>query len=229
MILSGIVGLDAAVGQSAQSLCLGRAAGHARLRRDRLLRRLSEGDEADAMPAFRQAAARARIRDRGVARLLCAHRSSAGRRSRPRWPFPFFKDLRAQSRLVLRRLRRLRHRRRRQCGEPHRRARRPGHRAGDDRGGDLRPDRLSRRQRGVRRLSADPFRAGHRRACGALRRGDRRGPRLPLVQRAAGRDLHGRHRLAGARRRCSARSRSPPSTRSCWPSSAACSCSRRCR
>ena len=39
-------------------------------------------------------------------------------------------------------------------------------------------------------------------------------------------DLHGRHRLAGARRRCSAPSRSRPSTRSCSPSSAACSCSR---
>jgi hypothetical protein len=52
---------------------------------------------------------------------------------------------------------------------------------------------------------------------------------FPLVQRAARGDLHGRHRFAGARRRCSARSRSPPSTRSCWRSSAACSCSKRCR
>ncbi len=56
----------------------------------------------------------------------------------------------------------------------------------------------------------------HRRARGAARRDDRRRPRLPVVQRAASHDLHGRHRLAGHRRRCSARSRSPPSTRSCW-------------
>ena len=48
MILSGRGGLDAAVGQSAQSLCLDRAGGDARLRLRRLLRRLSEGDEAVA-------------------------------------------------------------------------------------------------------------------------------------------------------------------------------------
>ena len=62
--------------------------------------------------------------------------------------------------------------------------------------------------------------------CGAVHR---RRPRLPLVQRAAGGDLHGRHRVAGARRHARRRSRSRPSTRSCSPSSAACSCSRRCR
>ena len=62
-----------------------------------------------------------------------------------------------------------------------------------------------------------------------LRRRGRRGPGLSLVQRAAGLDLHGRHRLAGARRHCSARSRSRPSTRSCWRSSAGCSCSKRSR
>ena len=48
--------------------------------------------------------------------------------------FPFFKECWSAARLVLRRVRRLRHRRRRQCGEPHRRARRARHRAGDDRG-----------------------------------------------------------------------------------------------
>ena len=47
MILSGLVVVDAAVGQSAQSLCLDRAGGDARLRLRRLLRRLSEGDQAD--------------------------------------------------------------------------------------------------------------------------------------------------------------------------------------
>ena len=57
-----------------------------------------------------------------------------------------------------------RDRRRRQRRQPHRRPRRPGHRAGDDRGGDLRPHRLSDRQRQLRALPADPLRAGRRRA-----------------------------------------------------------------
>ena len=84
-------------------------------------------------------------------------------RARPADPFatslvfPFFKDVVHQLRLVLRAVRRLHHRRRRQRGEPDRRARRARHRAGDDRGGELRHHRLSRRQRGVLRLSADPL------------------------------------------------------------------------
>ena len=49
-------------------------------------------------------------------------------------------------------------------------------------------------------LPADPLRAGHRRARRHLRRADRGGPRLPVVQCAARHDLHGRHGLAGARR-----------------------------
>jgi hypothetical protein len=49
-------------------------------------------------------------------------------------------------------------------------------------------------------LPADQLRAGHRRTRRALRRGARGGARLPLVQRAAGLDLHGRHRFAGAGR-----------------------------
>ena len=76
-------------------------------------------------------------------------------------------------------------------------------------------DRLSRRQRGLRRLSADPFRAGHRRARGAAAArcsapasassgSTRRRPRSSWATPA-------RSRSAG----CSARSRSPPSTRSC--------------
>ena len=47
----------------------------------------------------------------------------------------------------------------------------PGH----DRGGELRHDRLSRRQRGVLRLSADQLCRRHRRTRGAVRRGARRG------------------------------------------------------
>ena len=52
---------------------------------------------------------------------------------------------------------------------------------------------------------------------------DRRRDRLPLVQRVPGRDVHGRHRLDGARRARSRRSRSSPRRRSCSSSSAACS------
>ncbi len=130
--------------------------------------------------------------------------------------FPFFKDLLDRPLLVLRDLRRLRHRRRRQCGEPHRRPRRPRHRAGHGRRRLLRADLVPVRQRAVRGLSADPLRRRRRRTGGDLRRHHRRGHRLPLVQRPAGADLHGRHRLAGAWAACSAPSRSPPSTRSCW-------------
>ena len=47
MILSGLVVSTLALGQSAQPLCLDRARGDARLRLRRILRRLSEGDQAD--------------------------------------------------------------------------------------------------------------------------------------------------------------------------------------
>ena len=62
-----------------------------------------------------------------------------------------------------------------------------------------------------------------------LRRAGRRRPGLPVVQRAARHGVHGRHRLARRSAARWARSPSSPSTRSCWPSSAACSCSRPCR
>ena len=220
--------LDAAVGQSAQSLRLDRARGDARLRPGRVLRRLSEGDAADPQRLCRLAAAR----DRGRAsRSPPASRSRAwaGRPFATSLVFPVFKELVINLGWFFPIFGRLHHRRRRQRREPDRRARRARHRPGDDRVGELRRDLLSRRQRGVLRLSADPFRARHRRACRGVRRGDRRGPRLSLVQRAAGLDLHGRHRLAGARRpdrlgrgRDQARDRARHHRR-------ACSCSKRCR
>ncbi len=111
---------------------------------------------------------------------------------------PFIKDFLLNLGWFFIPLRLHRHRRRRQCSEPDRRAGRTGDRADHDRGGLLRRHRLPLGQRGLRRLSADPFRAGHRRTRRRPRRGDRRRARLPVVQRAAGRDLHGRHRLAGA-------------------------------
>ena len=123
----------------------------------RLLRRLSQGHQADRINGFSgRAAARASRPCIAVARLHRHRPARPARRFATSLAFPFFKELRAQPRLVLRVVRRLRHRRRRQRGEPDRRPRRPCHRAGDDRGGELRRHRLSRRQRGVRRLSADP-------------------------------------------------------------------------
>ena len=169
------------------------------LRRDRLLRRLSQGDQADPCRRFRQAA----LRDRGrwSRRAACYFIMSLGREPfASSLTFPFFKELILAARLVLHRVRRLHHRRRRQCGEPHRRSRRACDRAGDDRGRLLRRVRLGGRQCRVCRLSAASLRGRHRRAGGAVRRRDRRRPRLPLVQCAAGLDLHGRHRFARARR-----------------------------
>ena len=84
---------------------------------------------------------------------------------------PFFKNVLIQLGWSLRSLRRLRDRRRRQRGEPDRRPRRARHRAGDDRRRRLRRHRLSGRQRALRRISADPLRAGTGELaviCGAL-------------------------------------------------------------
>ena len=74
-----------------------------------------------------------------------------------------------------------------------------------------------------------PYIAGRRRAGGLLRRDGRRRPRLPLVQRLPGAGLHGRRRLAGARRRARHARGAHASRRSCCSSSAASSSSRRCR
>ncbi len=74
-----------------------------------------------------------------------------------------------------------------------------------------------------------PFVPGSRRARGVLRRHGRRLARLPVVQRAAGDGVHGRHRLARLGRRAR-RGRGDHQARAGagrW--SAACSCSRRCQ
>ena len=227
MILLGITVATVLWANPANTLRVDRARRDARLRRDRLLRRLSQGHAADPCRLRRQGPSHPRDPGRGGRVLL--HRVARPRAVRIVAHLPVLQGAAAAARLVLPGVRRLRHRRRRQRGEPHRRARRARHRAGHHRGAELRLDRLSRRQSHALRLSADPLRCRHRRACGAVRRRDRRGARLPLVQRAAGVDLHGRHRLARARRHARHRSRSPPSTRSCWRWSAGCSCSRRFR
>ena len=53
--------------------------------------------------------------------------------------------------------------------------------------------------------------------------------RLPVVERVARQDLHGRHRLAGPRRRARRPGDHRPAPSCCSCSSAACSCSSRCR
>ena len=83
MILSGIVVSSLLWANLSQRLCLGGAAGDARLRRDRLLRRLSQGDQAVASRLLRQGAAGDRIRDRRH-RRLGDHAQPARRRSRRR-------------------------------------------------------------------------------------------------------------------------------------------------
>jgi phospho-N-acetylmuramoyl-pentapeptide-transferase len=63
---------------------------------------------------------------------------------------------------------------------------------------------LPRRQLRLRPVSSGPPRAWRRRTGHLLRGHDRRGRGLPLVQRPAGQDLHGRHRFAGPGRRLGA-------------------------
>ncbi len=90
---------------------------------------------------------------------------------------------------------------RRQCGEPHRRARRPGDHAGDHRLPGVRGHHLSGRQRHFLRLSRHSARAGRGRPHRIVPVDRRRGPGLLVVQRAAGGGLHGRHRQPGFGRR----------------------------
>ncbi len=152
LILIPLVDLHLVVGRTDQSLCLGDPAGGGHLWSARLFGRLQQGDEAFVGWAQRQAAPGCRIRRRlsgdlvhHVARRTgaCgnAQRSLLEERAGAIWP-------------VVHRYRRFRDRGRIERGEFHRWSRRAGHRAGDDRGGDFCADRLSRRQREIRRLSA---------------------------------------------------------------------------
>jgi phospho-N-acetylmuramoyl-pentapeptide-transferase len=127
-----------------------------------------------------------------------------------------------EPRLVLRAVRRVRDRRVRQCGEPHRRAGRAGDHAGDHRQPDLRDHHLSGRQRvfanylgipnvpGAADLSVICLAIVGRAwpSCGSTRRRRRSSWAIPAAWRWAAR---------------SARSRCRASTNSCWRSSAACS------
>jgi phospho-N-acetylmuramoyl-pentapeptide-transferase len=93
-----------------------------------------------------------------------------------------------------------RHRRRRQCREPDRRSRRSRDRACHDRAASFGMIAYLAGNAVFANYLQINFVPGPGELAVVLRRGDRRGARLPLVQRAAGRDLHGRHRFAGARR-----------------------------
>ena len=111
-----------------------------------------------------------------------------------------------------------------QRGESHRRAGRPGHRRGHPRAGRLRDHRdLAAAQRCTVYLAAELLRrarpAGPRRRRG---HGHGRLLRVPVVERAAGQDLHGRHRVAGPGRRAG-RPGHPPAPSCCCSCSAACS------
>ena len=106
---------------------------------------------------------------------------------------PFLKDAGAVPRPRLCAVRRVHHRGHGQCGQPDRRARRAGDDAGDHRRAEPRRDRLCRGEHPLQRLSRHPPRAGVGRARGVRRRADRRVPRLPVVQRAAGGGVHGRY------------------------------------
>ncbi len=147
-------------------------------------RRLSQGDQADPRRLFRPRAPRHRGGHRHARRLF--HDVRLGRRAGgvvrrpavgPGRALPcggagdqagaaLRQRLAGRSRLVLHSLRGAGHRRRRQCRQPHRRPRRPRHRAGDDRLGDLRRHRLSRRQFHLRPLSRHQPRHGRGRADG---------------------------------------------------------------
>ena len=183
--LDGDVG--PAVDGPSQPLRLGVPSGHRRLRDDRVPRRLRQGEEGAPCGLVGQDPARARVPDRRLRDLA----------DRPGGDDKSLSSVRAgtggRPRLVLHRVRRLRDRRIRQCGEPDRRARRARDHAGDHRLDRLPADRLSRRQRALRGISRDPAHPRRRRPDGAVSRHRWSGPRLPVVQRAAGCRLHGRH------------------------------------
>ena len=88
----GHAGLDAVVGEPRQSLRLGRALGHARLRHGRLLRRLSESHQADAQWVSRPA--RGLPSKRSLLAVACFALVELGRVPfSTSLVFPFFKEL----------------------------------------------------------------------------------------------------------------------------------------
>ena len=135
-------------------------------------------------------------RARGGARDL--HRSRLRRASSR---CPFFKDFTPHIGVLYVPLAVVMIARLQQRREPDRRPRRPRDRPGDDRGRHLPAALVLVGQREDRRLPRDQVRRRQRPAPDLLRRAARRRPRVPVVQRVPGEALHGRRRLARARRR----------------------------
>ena len=99
-------------------------------------------------------------------------------------------------------------RRHEQCGESHRRARRPRHHADGDGGRRAGHLRLGQRQRESASTTCGiPAVPGAGEVADLLRRHGRRGPGFPVVQHLSGAGVHGRRRRAGAGRRAGRRSR----------------------
>ena len=119
-------------------------------------------------------------------------------------------------------------------GEPHRRPRRPGHRRRRSMVLGTYVVIAFWQFRTLLRDSAGARPAATRCATRWTSRWSRPPPigglhRLPVVERRAGPDLHGRHRLAGAGRPDRRAVHRSPAPSCCWSSSAGCSWSRRCR
>ena len=180
------------------------ADGHPGLWADRLRRRFHQGAPAQLQCAARPGQAAARDRHRAGRRLAYHAKQGDGSASRSRCPSSRTSWC---SSARLSGDRGLRHGRRLQRRQPDRRARRPGDRPGDDRRRRVRPDlptwSATPSSPTTCRSTTSP---GSGELAVVLRRAGRRRARFPVVQRAAGDGVHGRHRIAGAGRRASARS-----------------------
>ena len=140
-----------------------------RLRRHRLLRRLSEAGGRQFQGACRRATSTWRSRWPPCARrspCMRMHQSGA----ETSLYVPFFKTVAVpMSTCRIRRVRLPRHRRHQQCRESHRRSRRPRHHARRDGGGGARRLRLCHGQHQIRHLPADSLHPRRRRGADLLR------------------------------------------------------------
>src|SRR3954469_4024701 len=191
---------DAPLGRSLEQVPVGGAAGDARLRLDRLDRRLPQGGAPQSEGSVAEN------------EILLAGADRPRRRVLPRVALAIDAAAQPADRAVLQvrglsarhvRLHRahvLRDRRHFQRRQPHRRPRRPGDHA--DGAGRQRARHLClrRRPRSVLQVPRPAVYRGRGRAGGDLRRNGRRRPRVPVVQRLPGGSVHGRRRRARARR-----------------------------
>src|SRR4051812_12646335 len=191
---------DAPLGRSLEQVPVGGAAGDARLRLDRLGRRLPQGGAPQSEGSVAEN------------EILLAGADRPRRRVLPRVALAIDAAAQPADRAVLQvrglsarhvRLHRahvLRDRRHFQRRQPHRRPRRPGDHA--DGAGRQRARHLClrRRPRSVLQVPRPAVYRGRGRAGGDLRRNGRRRPRVPVVQRLPGGSVHGRRRRARARR-----------------------------